>query len=101
MSVFMSLKYWMGVVLSCCSLLWRAARSVLALLPLVLKGNALGHEIEHPMAVVILGSLATSTELSLFIMLSLHSFGHSAKEGPRERNSIPAGIRSENDITVI
>jgi hypothetical protein len=49
--VFMSLKYWMGVVLSCCSLFWWAARAVLVLLPLVLKGNALGHEIEYPMAV--------------------------------------------------
>lgn len=33
----------------------------LALVPLVVVGNKPGHEIEHPMAVVILGGLITST----------------------------------------
>jgi len=48
------------------------------------------------MAVVILGGLATSTMHNLFIMPSLYAaFGHSAKEGPRERNSVPSGMRPE------
>ena len=40
----------------------------LAILPLVIFGNLPGHEIEYPMAVVILGGLATSTLLNLFIL---------------------------------
>ncbi len=42
--------------------------AALALLPLVARGNVPGHEIEHPMAIVILGGLATSTVLNLFIL---------------------------------
>lgn len=44
----------------------------LALVPLVVLGNIPGHEIEHPMAVVILGGLVTSTLLNLFIVPSLY-----------------------------
>jgi multidrug efflux pump subunit AcrB len=44
----------------------------LALVPLVVMGNIPGHEIEHPMAVVILGGLLTSTLLNLFIVPSLY-----------------------------
>jgi CzcA family heavy metal efflux pump len=44
----------------------------LALVPLVVMGNVPGHEIEHPMAVVILGGLVTSTLLNLFIVPSLY-----------------------------
>ena len=40
----------------------------LALVPLVVAGSIPGHEIEHPMAVVILGGLATSTLLNLFVV---------------------------------
>lgn len=45
----------------------------LGLLPLVLRGNAPGHEIEYPMAVVILGGLATSTVLNVLLMPSLYA----------------------------
>ena len=44
----------------------------LALLPLVIAGNLPGHEIEHPMAIVILGGLITSTLVNLFIVPSLY-----------------------------
>ena len=44
----------------------------LALVPLVAAGTIPGNEIEHPMAVVILGGLATSTLLNLFIVPSLY-----------------------------
>jgi Cu/Ag efflux pump CusA len=39
-----------------------------ALLPIVLGGIRPGHEIEHPMAVVILGGLVSSTVLNLFLL---------------------------------
>jgi Cu/Ag efflux pump CusA len=44
----------------------------LALAPLVWAGSIPGHEIEHPMAVVILGGLVTSTLLNLFLVPSLY-----------------------------
>ena len=43
-----------------------------ALLPLIIAGSIPGHEIEHPMAVVILGGLVTSTLLTLFIVPLLY-----------------------------
>jgi Cu/Ag efflux pump CusA len=44
----------------------------LALVPLVVLGSRPGHEIEHPLAVVILGGLATSTLVSLFVVPALY-----------------------------
>jgi CzcA family heavy metal efflux pump len=44
----------------------------LALVPLVVLGDRPGHEIEHPLAVVILGGLFTSTLLNLFVLPSLY-----------------------------
>ena len=44
----------------------------LALVPLVLAGDVPGHEIEHPMAIVILGGLVTSTLVNLFIVPVLY-----------------------------
>jgi glyoxylase-like metal-dependent hydrolase (beta-lactamase superfamily II) len=40
----------------------------LAVIPLVLAGDLPGHEIEHPMAIVIVGGLITSTFRNLFIV---------------------------------
>jgi CzcA family heavy metal efflux pump len=52
----------------------------LALVPLVAAGRIPGHEIEYPMAIVILGGLATSTLLNLFVVPSLYlRFGRSRK----------------------
>jgi CzcA family heavy metal efflux pump len=52
----------------------------LALVPLVVLGSRPGHEIEHPLAVVILGGLFTSTLLNLFVVPSLYlRFGHSRR----------------------
>jgi len=53
-------------------ILMTALATGLALVPLVVSGNRPGHEIEHPMAVVILGGLVTSTLLNLFVMPSLY-----------------------------
>ncbi|MGH8931417.1 MAG: efflux RND transporter permease subunit [Egibacteraceae bacterium] len=50
----------------------------LALVPLIVAGQIPGHEIEHPMAVVILGGLVTATLLNLFVVPSLYlRFGKS------------------------
>jgi Cu/Ag efflux pump CusA len=59
-------------------ILMTALAAGLALMPLALAGDIPGHEIEHPMAVVILGGLVTSTVLNLFIVPSLYlRFGKS------------------------
>jgi CzcA family heavy metal efflux pump len=53
----------------------------LALVPLIILGERPGQEIEHPLAVVILGGLFTSTLLSLFVIPSLYlRFGKSRRE---------------------
>ena len=44
----------------------------LALVPLVIRGNIPGQEIEYPMAMVILGGLFTSTLLNLIVVPSLY-----------------------------
>jgi Cu/Ag efflux pump CusA len=44
----------------------------LALLPLIVGGLKPGHEVEHPMAVVIVGGLVTSTLLNLFLLPALY-----------------------------
>ena len=52
-------------------ILMTAAVTGLALLPLALGSGDPGREIEGPMAIVILGGLATSTLLSLFVLPTL------------------------------
>ncbi len=60
----------------------------LALLPLVWRGNVPGHEIEYPMALVILGGLATSTVLNLLFLPALYArFG--GTECERSAESTP------------
>ncbi len=49
-------------------ILMTALATGLALLPLAIAGNKPGHEIEYPLAVVILGGLVTSTVLNLFLL---------------------------------
>lgn len=46
--------------------------TALALLPLAISGNKPGHEIEYPLAVVIVGGLVTSTILNLFLLPPLY-----------------------------
>ena len=51
----------------------------LALVPLVIAGNQPGHEIEYPLAVVIVGGLVTSTLLNLVLLPTLYlHFGRPA-----------------------
>jgi Cu/Ag efflux pump CusA len=46
--------------------------TIVAVLPLIVQGSVPGHEVEHPMAVVILGGMITSTLLNLFVVPSLY-----------------------------
>jgi Cu/Ag efflux pump CusA len=61
-------------------ILMTALTTALALLPLAIAGSIPGHEIEFPMAIVILGGLVTSTLVNLFVLPALYlRFGSSAK----------------------
>ena len=53
-------------------ILMTASATALALVPLLVAGTIPGHEVEHPMAVVIMGGLITSTLLNLFVMPALY-----------------------------
>ena len=58
--------------------------TALALLPLAISGNKPGHEIEYPLAVVIVGGLVTSTFLNLFLLPPLYLLWgkHTASDRP-------------------
>lgn len=66
------------------SILMTACTAGLALLPLVIGGNKPGHEIEYPMAIVILGGLTTSTVLNLFLLPSLYTAFGQDKPGKKQ-----------------
>jgi Cu/Ag efflux pump CusA len=69
-------------------ILMTASATGLALVPLAVAGSIAGNEIEHPMAIVILGGLVTSTLLNLFVLPSLYlRFGRSDRSVKGE----PAG----------
>ncbi|MEE9204245.1 MAG: efflux RND transporter permease subunit [Nitrospirales bacterium] len=53
-------------------ILMTATTTGLALVPLVIAGSIPGNEIEHPLAVVVLGGLVTATLLNLFVVPSLY-----------------------------
>ncbi len=53
-------------------ILMTALTTGLGIVPLVVAGNLPGHEIEHPMAVVILGGLVSSCLLNLFILPTIY-----------------------------
>lgn len=72
-------------------ILMTATATALALLPLVIAGDIPGHEIELPMAVVILGGLVTSTLLNLFVLPALYlRFGRSRRTATLEVPASPA-----------
>jgi Cu/Ag efflux pump CusA len=65
-------------------ILMTASATALALFPIIIGGNIPGHEIEHPMAVIIVGGLFTSTLLNLFVMPVL-SFHYSKEKKERTK----------------
>ncbi|MDP9467849.1 MAG: efflux RND transporter permease subunit [Chloroflexota bacterium] len=72
-------------------ILMTALATGLALVPLVIAGSIPGHEIEHPLAVVILGGLVTSTLLNLFVVPSLYlRFGRPRGQRPLEDSTANA-----------
>jgi len=73
-------------------ILMTALATGLALLPIVIGGNRPGHEIEHPMAVVILGGLVTSTLLNLFLMPALY-----LRYGSKRKPTTELATESEPD----
>lgn len=61
------------------AILMTAMTAALALLPLALRGNLPGNEIQSPMAIVILGGLLTSTLLNIYIIPIVYSMLHKSK----------------------
>lgn len=61
-----------GAVERLAPILMTALATGLALVPMVVAGNIPGHEIEYPMAIVILGGLVGSTLLNLFVVPSIY-----------------------------
>jgi Cu/Ag efflux pump CusA len=73
-------------------ILMTASATALALVPLAIAGSIPGHEIEHPMAVVILGGLVTATLLNLFVLPSLYlRFGRSRRAARAGGDGVGAG----------
>jgi CzcA family heavy metal efflux pump len=63
----------------------------LALVPLIITGNIPGHEIEYPMAIVILGGMLTSALLNLFVVPSLYlRFGATGQSIFADEHSVEA-----------
>jgi Cu/Ag efflux pump CusA len=58
-----------------------ALTTAVAVVPLVLFGNAAGLEVLHPLAVVVLGGLVSSTLVALFLLPSLYLRFASAQAG--------------------
>lgn len=64
--------------------------TTLALLPLAVSGNKPGHEIEYPLAVVIVGGLVTSTFLNLFLLPPLYLlWGRTAVPAAEDGELVP------------
>jgi len=69
-------------------ILMTASATGFALVPLVVAGPIPGNEIEHPLAVTIVGGLVTATLLNLFVLPSLYL---AFAKGRRERASRSGG----------
>ena len=75
-----------------------ASALALLLLPFVIMGDVAGLEVVHPMAIVMLGGLVTSTLLSLFMLPALYlrfGTGEPIAETPRPP-SVSAGLMDDN-----
>jgi Cu/Ag efflux pump CusA len=77
-------------------ILMTAGATGLALVPLAISGDLPGQEIEHPMAIVILGGLVTSTVLNLFVVPALYlRVGRPARPDAIDPSSGPAPLPAE------
>ena len=77
-------------------ILMTALATALALLPFVIFGGRPGQEIENPMAIVILGGLATSSITNLFVLPALYLRFAAPRPGGRDWRS-EMGIRRGPD----
>src|SRR6266581_2617264 len=77
-------------------ILMTALAAGLALVPLAISGDIPGQEIAHPMAIVILGGLVTSTLLNLFIVPSLY-----LRFGTKKASSEPTINRGSTTIRTV
>jgi Cu/Ag efflux pump CusA len=59
--------------------------------PLIVAGSIPGQEIEHPMAVVILGGLLASTFINLFVVPSLYLKFAKSRKTKAAAAAAPAG----------
>jgi hypothetical protein len=68
----------------------------LVALPFVIMGNVAGLEIVHPMAIVMLGGLITTTLFSLFVLPVLYlRFGAGAQPEPATETPSPPAVAAE------
>jgi CzcA family heavy metal efflux pump len=82
-------------------ILMTAFATGLAIVPLVIAGDIPGHEIEHPMAVVILGGLFTSTVLNLFVVPAIYlRFGRSSEVFALHEEPVHAGVSTPLGVPV-
>jgi CzcA family heavy metal efflux pump len=73
-----------------------AVATAVAVLPFAIMGDVAGLEIVHPMAIVILGGLVTSTLLSLFLLPALYlRFGAGARPEPVTETPRPPSTTAE------
>jgi CzcA family heavy metal efflux pump len=69
-------------------ILMTACATGFALIPLAVVGDIPGHEVEHPMAIVILGGLVTSTLLNLFLVPALYLRFGKGRHGAAPRPAV-------------
>jgi predicted RND superfamily exporter protein len=73
-----------------------AVATAVAVLPFAVMGDVAGLEIVHPMAIVILGGLVTSTLVSLFLLPALYlRFGAGAQPEPVAETPRPPSAAAE------
>ena len=83
-------------------ILMTAGTTALAIIPLVVAGNLPGHEIEHPMAVVIMGGLVSSTLLTLFVLPAVYlRFGKPEPDDHRFRLAIVNPSQDVNEVVTL
>jgi len=75
-----------------------AVTAFVALLPLLFFGGSAGHEVIHPMAVVVLGGLVTVTAFSLFVVPSLYGRFGNRSEASRERFELYSAQAVDDDL---
>ena len=75
-------------------ILMTASATGFALVPLVVAGTVPGNEIEHPLAVTILGGLVTATLLNLFVLPSLYLAFAKPRKDRRAEPTITGATRT-------